>query len=186
MSEQTNKLTSQEADMLYEKEYIPQVHKVGTLSMMIILVVSFMPAIYYSFFLGFHPGWDVVITAGLTMMGLEIFTWILEPVMYFPMIGITGTYISFVAGNITNMRIPAATAAQAAVDAKRGTRKNEFAGVLGIVASVVVNFIVLAIVIIFGTYLLSIMPEGVKDALNYALPSVFGALIITFVARLKM
>ncbi|MEG0110365.1 MAG: hypothetical protein RR675_04545, partial [Oscillospiraceae bacterium] len=78
------------------------------------------------------------------------------------------------------------TAAQTAVGEKLGTRKSEFAGVIGIVASVVVNFIVLAIVILFGSYIISILPESVSNALNYALPSVYGALLVTFIARLKM
>ena len=49
----------------------------------------------------------------------------------------------------------------------------------------VVNFIVLAIVIFFGGYIISILPEAVREALNYALPSVYGALLVTFIARLK-
>lgn len=172
-------------EVLYNKEYLPRVHRFGTATMLLILVLSFLPALYFSFFEGLHPGWSVIAKAAATMIGMEIFTWILEPTLYFPMIGITGSYISFVAGNITNMRIPAATAAQTAVGAKMGTRKAEFAGVIGIVASVVVNFIVLAIVILFGSYIISILPEAVSNSLNYALPSVYGALLVTFIARLK-
>ena len=187
MDEQnTGVLTEAEQDVLYEKEYVPKVHKFGTATMLIILVLSFLPALYFSFVMGYHPGWGIIAQGAITMVGIEIFTWILEPTLYFPMIGITGAYISFVAGNITNMRIPAATAAQTAVDAKLGTRKNEFAGVVGIVASVVVNFIVLIAVILFGNFIISVLPQGVLDALAYALPSVYGALLVTFIARLKM
>ncbi|MEF9866192.1 MAG: hypothetical protein RR576_06410 [Oscillospiraceae bacterium] len=186
MNDTKKPVTTEEQDTIYQKEYLPKVHKYGTFTMLLILVLSFLPALYFSFFHGMHPGWDVILKAAATMIGLEVFTWILEPALYFPMIGITGSYISFVAGNITNMRIPAATAAQTAVGAKLGTRKSEFAGVIGIVASVVVNFIVLAIVILFGSYIISILPESVSNALNYALPSVYGALLVTFIARLKM
>ena len=66
-----------------------------------------------------------------------------------------------------------------------GTRKNEFAGVVGIIASVVVNFAVLILVVLFGNFLISILPQGVVDALAYALPSVYGALLVVFIARLK-
>lgn len=181
----TAALSEQEQDELYNKSYIPQVHRIGTATMLLILILSFLPATYFSFVLGFHPGWGAIGQAAITMIGIEIFTWILEPAVYFPMIGITGSYISFVAGNITNMRIPAATAAQAAVNAKMGTRKNEFAGVVGIVASVIVNFAVLIVVILFGNFILSILPQTAVDALSYALPSVYGSLLVVFVARLK-
>lgn len=53
-------------------------------------------------------------------------------------------------------------------------------------ASVVVNFVVLAIVNLFGTYLLSILPKTVDDALQFALQGVYGALLVSFIARLKM
>ena len=46
------------------------------------------------------------------------------------------------------------------------------------VGSVIVNFIALGVVILFGNYLLSILPEAVKEAFNYAMPAVFGALVI--------
>lgn len=183
MSEKTTQAETQQE--IYEKDYLPKVHKIGTTSMLLILVLSFLPAVYFSFFKGLNPGMGVVAKAAVTMIGLEIFTWILEPTLYFPMIGITGSYISFVAGNITNMRIPAATAAQTAVDAKLGTRKAEFAGVLGIIASVVVNFILLIVVVAFGSFIISLLPASVSEALNYALPSVYGALLVTFIARLK-
>lgn len=183
----TNKkdiMSMSEIEQLYKTDYIRHIHKIGTCTMLALLVISFLPAIYMSFVKGMHPGWGVIGKAAVALLGINVFQWIIEPVLYFPMIGITGSYIGFVAGNITPMRIPAAIAAQNAVDAKQGTKKAEFAGVIGIVASVIVNFIVLAIVIIFGTYLISILPPAVNDALQYALPGVFGALLVTFVSTL--
>ncbi len=183
----TNKKDSMETnhiDKLYQDEYIRHIHKIGTVTVKALLVISFLPAIYVSFVKGMHPGWGVIGKAAVTLLGINVFQWIIEPIIYFPMIGITGSYIGFVAGNITPMRIPAAIAAQNAVDAKQGTKKGEFAGVIGIVASVIVNFVVLAIVILFGSYLISILPSSVKDALQFALPGVFGALLVTFVSTL--
>ena len=68
-------------DEAYEKEYLPKVHKYGTATMLLILVLSFMPAVYFSFFKGMHPGWEVIAKAAATMIGLEVFTWILEPAL---------------------------------------------------------------------------------------------------------
>lgn len=184
--EKIKEVNQEEVDRLYNENYIGGIHKIGTITMLLILVASFIPALYLSYVKGMHPGWSVISKAALAMIGINVFQWILEPVMYFPMIGITGSYIGFVAGNITPMRIPAAVAAQNAVGAKPGTKKAEFAGVIGIVASVVVNFIVLAFVIIFGSYIITILPEGVNNALQFALPGVYGALLVSFIVRLKM
>ena len=157
--------------------YTKNLHRIGTTCMMALLVLTFLPALYVFIVLGEFPGWGALAGTIAALAGQEVATWIMEPVMYFPMIGVAGSYICFTAGNITNMRIPCALAAQAAVGATTGTAKGDAASVFGMVGSVVVNFIALGIVILFGNWLLSILPEGVKVAFNYAMPAVFGSLI---------
>lgn len=157
--------------------YTKNLHRIGTTCMMVLLVLTFLPCLYVFFVLGAFPGWAPLAGTFAALCGQEVMTWIMEPVMYFPMIGVAGSYICFTAGNITNMRIPCALAAQAAVGATTGTAKGDAASVFGMVGSVIVNFIALGIVILFGNWLLSVLPEGVKAAFNYAMPAVFGSLI---------
>ncbi len=157
--------------------YTKNLHKIGTTCMMTLLVLTFLPSLYIFLVLGEFPGWGALAGTFAALFGQEITTWIMEPVMYFPMIGVAGSYICFTAGNITNMRIPCALAAQAAVGASTGTPKGDAASVFGMVGSVIVNFIALGIVILFGNWLLSVLPEAVKTAFNYAMPAVFGSLI---------
>jgi len=157
--------------------YTKNLHRIGTTCMMVLLLLTFLPALYVFLVLGEFPGWGALTGTLAALAGQEVMTWIMEPVMYFPMIGVAGSYICFTAGNITNMRIPCALAAQAAVGASTGTPKGDAASVFGMVGSVVVNFIALIIVIIFGNWLLSVLPEAVKVAFNYAMPAVFGSLI---------
>ena len=157
--------------------YTKNLHRIGTTCMMVLLVLTFLPCLYIFFVLGAFPGWAPLAGTFAALCGQEVMTWIMEPVMYFPMIGVAGSYICFTAGNITNMRIPCALAAQAAVGATTGTAKGDAASVFGMVGSAIVNFVALGIVILFGNWLLSILPEGVKAAFNYAMPAVFGSLI---------
>lgn len=157
--------------------YTRNLHKIGTTCMMTLLVLTFLPALYVFLVLDAFPGWGALGGAFAALCGQEVMTWIMEPVMYFPMIGVAGSYICFTAGNITNMRIPCALAAQAAVGAQTGTAKGDAASVFGMVGSVMVNFIALGIVILFGNWLLGVLPEVVKTAFNYAMPAVFGSLI---------
>ena len=157
--------------------YTKNLHKIGTTCMMTLLVLTFLPSLYVFVVLGAFPGWGALAGTFAALVGQEVMTWIMEPVMYFPMIGVAGSYICFTAGNITNMRIPCALAAQAAVGASTGTTKGDAASVFGMVGSVIVNFIALGIVILFGNWLLGVLPEGVKAAFNYAMPAVFGSLI---------
>lgn len=161
-----------------QQNYVKNLHKIGTTCMMILLVLTFLPALYVFLILGEFPGWSSLASTLGALAANEVFAWLMEPVMYFPMIGVAGSYICFTAGNITNMRIPCAIAAQNAVGATTGTPKGDAASVFGMVGSVVVNFLALGIVILFGNFLLRIMPEGVKNAFNYAMPAVYGSLLI--------
>lgn len=163
--------------------YTRKLHLIGTATMVVVLALTFCPALYIFIAYRSFPGWGTVAAAFGALFAQEVWTWIMEPIMYFPMIGIAGAYICFTAGNITSMRIPCAIAAQNAVNARNGTAKGDAASVFGMVASVVVNFAFLAIVILFGNYLLNILPEGVKAAFNYAMPAVYGALVAMIFGR---
>lgn len=167
-------------DDLYE-EYLRRIHSTGTRIMLLILLLTYVPAAILCIFYDGFPGWYSIGATVAAMLGMEGYSWFFEPTMYFPILGVTGTYLCFASGNITNMRIPAATAAQNTVDAVIGTRKSEMAGVLGIIASVVVNFIVLLTVILFGDYLIHVLPAIVEEAFDYALPAVYGTILVTMI-----
>ena len=80
----TNKKDSMETnhiDKLYQDEYIRHIHKIGTVTMMALLVISFLPAIYVSFVKGMHPGWGVIGKAAVTLLGINVFQWIIEPLI---------------------------------------------------------------------------------------------------------
>lgn len=161
--------------------YTKRLHLVGTAAMAAVLVLTFCPALYIFIAYKSFPGWPTVAAVFSALVAHEVWTWVMEPIMYFPMIGIAGSYICFTAGNITSMRIPCAVAAQNAVSARNGTPKGDAASVFAMVASVVVNFAVLAVVILFGNYLLRVLPESIKAAFNYTMPAVYGALLVMMI-----
>ena len=75
------------------------------------------------------------------------------------------------------MRLPVALACQAAVNAERGTEKAEMAATIGMASSVFLNLGVLAIVLVFGEFILAVLPEVIKGTFNYAVAGVMGAMI---------
>lgn len=182
MSNNEKNITSAEnARAAYNKS----LHRIGTITMLLIGVVTFFPTIYVSIFKEGFPGWGVLLGAAAAMVGKEFFSWILAPVVFFPMVGVAGLYMGYTAGNIATMRVPAAMAAQNAISAETGSHKAEAASVFGIAASVVVNLFFLVIVILFGDYLLSIMPESIRNAFDYAVPAIYGAVVVTMMRALK-
>lgn len=167
------------------QSYIKGIHRIGTVIMIMLLILTFIPGIYMCVVQDAFPGAAPVLGAFLALAAAEGWAWFVEPAMYFPMLGVTGTYMSYVAGNISNMRIPAATAAQNVVGAGVGTLKSEIAGTMGIISSIVVNFIVLFIVIFFGDILVKILPEIIQQSFNYALPAVYGTVVAMLISRVR-
>lgn len=104
-----------------------------------------------------------------------------EPISYFPVLGVCGSYMSFLSGNIGNMRLPVVISCQTAIGAEQGSRKAEMAAVLGIAVSVIVNLIFLVALVLLGQRLIDAMPEPMAVALrNYTFPALYGAVFVMF------
>ena len=158
-------------------EYIKGIHKIGTATMLATMVMTFVPAVYIWFHFDCFPGMGVITACIVAMLGQEAMSWFIEPTMWFPIYGVTGSYMSCLAGNGTSMRLPVALSCQAAVNAERGTEKSELAATIGMASSVFLNLGVLAIVLIFGEFILSVLPDVIKGTFNYAVAGVMGAMV---------
>ena len=160
----------------YEGEYMPQMHKIGKLTGLLGAVLSFLPALVLAVVYGLLPKPAAFISAA-SAFG---FLWVVEPISYFTVLGPVGTYMAFLSGNISNMRVPCAGMAQVAADVEPGTEKGSIVSVIGMATSIVINVSVLTIGVILGSSVLSAMPASVIEALNYLLPALFGALLMQF------
>lgn len=142
----------------YEGEYMPQMHKIGKLTGLLGAVLSFLPALVLAVVYGLLPKPAALATAFISAASAFGFLWVVEPISYFTVLGPVGTYMAFLSGNISNMRVPCA----------------------GMATSIVINVSVLTIGVILGSSVLSAMPASVIEALNYLLPALFGALLMQF------
>ena len=76
--------------------------------------------------------------------------WFVEPISYFPIVGAAGTYMAFISGNISNLRIPCAMIAQKAAGVEPGPDRDSIVATLGMAVSIIVNVITLAAGIFAG------------------------------------
>ena len=169
----------------YNKEYVPQVNKIGKITGYLGVLLSFTPALVLAVVYGILPKPAALLTAFISGASAFGVLWFVEPISYFPVVGAAGTYMAFLSGNISNMRIPSARMAQVAADVEPGTEKGSVVATLGMAASIVINVSVLTIGAILGTSVLSMLPDTIKAALNYLLPALFGALLVQFGMKMK-
>lgn len=169
----------------YEKQYLPRVNRVGKITGAVGVLISFAPALVLLVVYGIVPPAAALLTAFVGIASAVGVLWFVEPISYFPVLGIAGTYMAFLSGNISNMRLPCAAVAQDAAGVKPGTSQGAVISALGMAISVVINITVLTAGVILGSAVLSKMPPVVQETLNYLLPALFGALLAQFGYRNK-
>lgn len=102
---------------------------------------------------------------------------IIEVLTYAPMIGASGTYLVFVTGNLSNLKIPCAYNAMSITDTKPGSPEGEVISTI----SVAVSSIVTTVLIVCGVLLLLplqsvILSPALKPAFDNVIPALCGAL----------
>ena len=169
----------------YNDVYMPKMHKIGKITGALGVLLTFSPALALGLVYGLWPNWGALGTAALTAITSFGILWFVEPLSYYPVVGPVGTYMAFLSGNISNMRIPCASMAQVGAGVEPGTEKGAIVATIGMGVSIVINTLILSIGVIAGQAVLAMLPATVVSALNYLLPALFGALLVQFGMKAK-
>lgn len=137
-------------------------------------IANFIPALYLAF-LGIMPPFSDLLR--IWVMAFTAFgaSWVVQPLSFFPMLGTTGSYISWLCGNVADIRVPAATMAQNAAGVEAGTPEGEVITTVGIASSVFVSVFIITAFTFIGAGVVPMLPKFVTKAFGYILPAVFGA-----------
>lgn len=169
-----NELTNKSS---YENDYIPFVIRFGRATNLLGVLLAFLPALALTFVFDLHPPVSAVIAGFIMQASVSGVFWFVEPISYSPVLGMAGTYMSFLSGNIGNLRLPASVAALQAAKEEPGTEKGSIIATIGIAVSIIVNVVMLTVGVILGSSILGALPASVVAALNNILPALFGAML---------
>lgn len=167
----------------YEKSFTKPIIRYGSLTNLLAIPLCFIPAIYLWLVKGAFPGWNNILTGWMYVASMFAIYSIVEPICYFPILGLPGTYMSFLSGNIGNMRVPCAVVAQESLGVEPGTKKAELIATLGIAGSIFTNTIMVTIAAIGGAALMSVFPPVVLTAFKYVSSAIFGAMFAMFASK---
>ncbi|MDN9435179.1 hypothetical protein KLL39_07040 [Clostridioides difficile] len=160
---------------IYNEEYLPFMIRYGRLTLSLGIIAALVPGIILSFGFGIMPPISALLASTMAIVSMSAPNYIIEPVSYSPILGIPGTYMSFLSGNISNMRLPCSIAAQKAAEVESGTEEGSIISTIGIAVSILVNISILTIGVILGGSVLSKIPDEVVGKLNLILPALFGS-----------
>ena len=169
----------------YAKNFMPAVHRIGRFTMIVAFILAFLPVLYYVFIKGYTLPLSAYINTMVVISSISIGSWLTEPLTYWPVLGSAGTYIAYLSGNVTGMRFPVAMNVQSAMKADINTPKGQVITIVGIVGSVITNLVILLGIVLFGNWLIGILPDVVVKAFSYVTMGMFGSLVLMRFCRHK-
>lgn len=171
---------------IYRDRFLRPVETTGKYTLLAAVGCLFLPGLYLLVFHGLFPPAGALIRSLIGIWSFAIVFSILEPIIYFSLIGFGGTYMSFLSGNLLNLRFPISVTVQEVVGTKEGSPESEIVSTLGIAGSLLASQLVLTVgVLIFRPLISDLNAAGssISVALDFVLPSLYGALAAMFLFK---
>lgn len=155
----------------------------GYVFVTIALICNFVPAVYASITTGVFPAIGDLLTlwvAAASAFGVGYFV---QPISFFPMANMAGSFMCWIVGNVGEIRIPAATMAQNVTNAEQGTPKAQVISTVGIGGSIIVSVCMITLFTLIGASIMPLMPKVVLKAFGFVLPCVLGAVYASLASK---
>jgi hypothetical protein len=109
---------------------------------------------------------------------------VIETITYVPMLGAGGSYLSFVTGNISNLKLPCALNALEQAEVRANSEEGELVSTIAIAVSSIVTTLIIVLGVILIVPLTPILEAPVlAPAFAQLLPALFGALGVVFISK---
>ncbi len=167
-----------------EITYLDSVHRDGKIWGIIICILLFMFPVIVSVIFGAVPEWSSLFKGLFATMPMYWAVGIVEIFTYVPMLGAGGTYLSFVTGNISNLKLPCAVDAMERANVKPSSEEGEVISTIAIAVSSIVTTIIIILGVILIVPLTPILESPVLEpAFDLILPALFGGLAVVFISK---
>ena len=164
--------------------YIDSIHRDGTIWNLgvMMLLIAFPIAVAVIF--GASPDWGALVMGLISTAPMYWAVGVIETVTFVPMLGAGGSYLSFVTGNISNLKLPCAINALEQNQVSASSEEGEIISTIAIATSSIVTTIIIIIGVICIVPLTPILEAPILEpAFAQMLPALFGGLGVAFVSK---
>lgn len=166
------------------KSYDENTHYLGKLWIWTAVVIfTFVPisiCVYYN-------AWPPFTSVLKGLLGVAPIFWTvgaIEVITFTPMLGTGGSYLGFVTGNLTNLKVPCAINAMEINNVKSSTEEGDIVSTIAVATSSIVTTLIIAIgVLLLGTLTPILNSPILKPAFDNILPALFGALGVVYISK---
>ena len=164
--------------------YMDSVHRDGLVWNLTVMAILMAFPVVVALIFQAVPDWAAVGKGLLATMPLYWAVGIVETITFIPMLGAGGSYLSFVTGNISNLKLPCALNALESSGYKAQSEEGECISTISIAISSIVTTVIIILGVLLIVPLKPILEnEALRPAFDQLLPALFGALGVVFVSK---
>ena len=170
--------------MKKNRTYMDSVHFYGRVWGIIVGAVLISFPIILSLIFDTLPNGEILVKGILATAPMYWAVGIIEIFTYTPMLGAGGTYLSFVTGNISNLKLPCAIDAMERANVKASSEEGEVISTISIAVSSIVTTLRIIIGVLCIVPLTPVLENPVlTPAFDMILPALFGGLAVVFISK---
>ena len=167
-----------------KREYIDSVHFTGRIWTVLALLVMFGVPVAVSIRYNAWPEFSVFLVAFIGVAPTYWTVTVIEAFTFTPMLGAGGTYVSFITGNLTNLKVPCAVNALQAAEVEAASEKGEVISTLATaISSITTTIIITAGVLLLYQIKPFLESPALAPAFANVMPALIGALGVVLISR---
>ena len=164
--------------------YMDSVHRDGTIWNLSVMALLIAFPIAVAAFFGVMPDWAALGAGLIATAPLYWVVGVIETITFVPMLGAGGSYLSFVTGNISNLKLPCALNALEQNQVSANSEEGEVISTIAIATSSIVTTLIIILGVICNVPLTPVLEAPVLEpAFQQILPALFGGLGVAFVSK---
>ena len=164
--------------------YMDSVHRDGRIWNLSMMFMMFMYPIAVAVIYNTLPDWRGFVLGLIATAPMYWAVAVVEVLTYVPMLGAGGSYLSFVTGNISNLKLPVALNALEQAGVKASSEEGEIISTIAIAVSSIVTTLIIVLGVILITPLTPVLNAPVlAPAFAQILPALFGGLGVVFISK---
>ena len=164
--------------------YIDSVHRDGAIWNLGVMALLIAFPLTVAAVFGASPDWAALAVGVISTAPMYWAVGVIETITFVPMLGAGGSYLSFVTGNISNLKLPCAINALEQNEVSATSEEGEIISTIAIATSSIVTTIIIIIGVICIVPLTPILEAPVLEpAFGQMLPALFGGLGVAFVSK---
>lgn len=170
--------------MKKEMSYLDSVHRDGRIWNITVMILLLAFPVAVCFIFGVIPDWNALLMGLIATAPMYWAVGAIETVTFVPMLGAGGSYLSFVTGNITNLKLPCALNALEQNEVSANSEEGEVISTIAIAVSSIVTTLIIIVGVVLIIPLTPVLQARVlQPAFEQILPALFGGLGVAFVSK---